>query len=451
MKISKNIWFVFACFMMVSQIQAQSNLLQSGPMVGYSTMKEVLLWVQTKKAAKVHFKYWDIKTPTQKLTTESVTTEKKMGFVAKIVAEVNQGKKYNYELYINDQLVKRPYPLQFQSQTLWQYRTDPPPFKFVFGSCAFINEKEVDRPGRPYGGEYFIFKTIADQKPDFMVWGGDNTYLREVDWNSRTGIIHRYTHTRSLPELQALWGSVHHYATWDDHDFGPDNSDASFWNKELTTEMFKLFWGNPNYGVAGGISGTFAWNDTQFFLMDDRYFRSSSDDKLKTPQLLGDRQIEWLIEALKYSRANFKFVVVGSQVLNNHDFSKSRWAENYSTYPAEQKKLLKAIKDANIRGVIFLTGDRHHTELSKLTEGTNYPLYDVTISPFTAGSAGERGRKEKNTIRVANTYVGVRNFALMEVTGPRRDRVLTIKVMDNKGKELWQHKIKARDLHPKRK
>ncbi len=32
--------------------------IQSGPMVGYSEMREVLLWVQTKQAAKVKFMYW---------------------------------------------------------------------------------------------------------------------------------------------------------------------------------------------------------------------------------------------------------------------------------------------------------------------------------------------------------------------------------------------------------
>lgn len=450
MTIINKLWGVFAILLFTNTLVAQGKLLQSGPMVGYSTMKEVLLWVQTKKVAKVHFKYWETQKPTTKMITTSVTTQKAQGFVAKIIAEVSQGKKYNYELYINDQLVKRPYELKFQSQTLWQYRTDPPAFKFVFGSCAYVNEKAVDRPGKPYGGEYHIFKTILEKKPDFMVWGGDNVYLREVDWNTRSGILQRYTHTRSLPELQALWGGVHHYAIWDDHDFGPDNSNSSFWNKNLTVEAFKLFWGNPNYGVAGGISGTFAWNDAQFFLMDNRYFRSSSNTSLKTPQMLGERQIEWLIEALKYSKANFKFVVIGSQVLNNHDFSKAHWAENYSKYQMEQQKLLKAIKDANVRGVIFLTGDRHHTELSKLTENTNYPLYDVTISPFTAGAAGNRGKNEKNTLRVPNTYVGERNFSVMEITGPRRNRILTIKVFDNKGKQRWTHQIKAQDLKPKR-
>lgn len=438
--------FVFA----THALMAQSKLLQSGPMVGYSTMKEVLLWVQTKEAAKVYFKYWEEGKPKTKTNTPTITTEAQTSFVAKIVTKVSQGKKYQYELYINGKLVKRPYALTFQSQTLWQYRTDPPPFKFVFGSCAYVNETEVDRPGKPYGGDYHIFKKIIEQKPDFMVWGGDNVYLREVDWNSRTGIMQRYTHTRSLPELQPLWGSIHHYAAWDDHDFGPDNSDASFWNKNLTTEAFKLFWGNPNYGVAGGVSGTFTWNDVQFFLMDNRSFRTSTNTKQQTPQMLGDRQINWLIEALKYSRANFKFVVVGSQVLNNADMSKAHWAENYSKYQVEQQKLIKAIKNENIRGVIFLTGDRHHTELSKLEENTQYPLYDVTISPFTAGAAGNRGKGEKNTLRVPDTYVGVRNFAVMEVTGPRRNRVLSIKVLDGKGKEMWKYDIKARDLRKKK-
>ena len=449
MIIIKKLCQIFIFVLIANTLQAQNKLLQSGPMVGYSTMKEVLLWVQTKKVAKVHFKYWEVDKPATKMITGTVTTDKKNSFIAKIVAEVSQGKKYNYELYINNRLVKRPYELKFQSQTLWQYRTDPPPFKFVFGSCAYVNEKEIDRPGRPYGGDYHIFKTIVKQRPDFMVWGGDNVYLREVDWNSRTGIMQRYTHTRSLPDLQPLWGSMHHYATWDDHDFGPDNSDGSFWNKDLTTEAFKLFWGNPNYGVAGGISGTFAWNDVQFFLMDNRYFRTSSNTTLKTPQMLGDKQIRWLIEALKYSKANFKFVVIGSQVLNNTDFSKAHWAENYSKYQAEQQKLIKAIKNANVRGVIFLTGDRHHTELSKLDKDTNYPLYDLTISPFTAGASGKRGLNEKNTLRVPNTYVGVRNFAVMEVKGSRRNRVLTIRVLDGNGKEMWTQDIKAKDLQKK--
>ncbi|MFN4146042.1 MAG: alkaline phosphatase D family protein, partial [Runella sp.] len=251
-----------------------SAQIQSGPMVGYSEMREVLLWIQTKQAAKVKFMYWEEGNPSQKLSTDETTTQKNTAFVARLIADLVQpGKKYEYEVWIDGKKASISYPLRFQAQVLWQWRTDPPNFKFVFGSCAFINDPPYDRPSA-YGGEYEIFGSIASQKPDFMVWGGDNIYLREPDWNTRTGILHRNTHTRSLPELQPLLGSTHHYAIWDDHDFGPNDSDRSFWLKNTTSEAFRLFWGNPNYVFEGACTGTFEWGDAQFFLLDNRWFRA---------------------------------------------------------------------------------------------------------------------------------------------------------------------------------
>ena len=223
---------IFAVWLgLVHPLMAQSNYLQSGPMVGYSTMMEVLLWVQTNAPANVQIKYWDELRPNNKLSTEEVQTNKRTAFTAKLLADkVEPGNKYVYELTINGKKVNRPYPLKFQTQTLWQWRTDPPDFKMVIGSCAYVNDEPYDRPGAPYGDGYQIFTQIHAKQPDLMLWLGDNVYLREADWNSITGIHYRNTHTRSLPELQALLGSSHHYAIWDDHDFGPNNSDRGLWN-----------------------------------------------------------------------------------------------------------------------------------------------------------------------------------------------------------------------------
>ena len=46
-------------------------------------------------------------------------------------------------------------------------------------------------------------------------------------------------------------------------------SDGSFWLKETASEIFKLFWTNPNYDVTGngGITGFFQWSDLDFFLI----------------------------------------------------------------------------------------------------------------------------------------------------------------------------------------
>ena len=419
------------------------DLINSGPMVGYSTMQEVLLWVQTEERAKVHFEYYEIDNPKVKFSTDKIETEKKNGYVAKLIADqVIPGKKYKYEVYINNYKIERNYAMEFQTQELWKWRTDPPDVKFVIGSCSYINEPKFDRPGKPYGSNFEIFNSINKKNPDFMLWLGDNTYLREPDWNSRTGFIKRYSHTRAFPELQPLLASTHHYATWDDHDYGPNNSDGSFWLKETASEIFKLFWGNPNYNVTGkgGITGFFQWSDLDFFLLDNRYHRTANNNLTGNRQMLGKDQIDWLINALSFSQASFKFVAVGGQVISN-----GAVYENYATYPEERKYLLDKIREAKIEGVIFLDGDRHHTILSKMQETKNvYPLYDLTCSSLTAGVNNDN--EPYNSFKLEETFVNVNNFGMLNVTGPTNERELTIQIFDKDGKELWIKSIKANDL-----
>ena len=419
------------------------DLINSGPMVGYSTMQEVLLWVQTEERANVHFEYYEIDNPKVKFSTDKIETEKKNGYVAKLIADqVIPGKKYKYEVYINNYKIERNYAMEFQTQELWKWRTDPPDVKFIIGSCSYINEPKFDRPGKPYGSNFEIFNSINKKKPDFMLWLGDNTYLREPDWNSRTGFIKRYSHTRAFPELQPLLASTHHYATWDDHDYGPNNSDGSFWLKETASEIFKLFWGNPNYDVTGkgGITGFFQWSDLDFFLLDNRYHRTANNNLTGNRQMLGKDQIDWLINALSFSQASFKFIAVGGQVISN-----GAVYENYATYPDERKYLLDKIREAKIEGVIFLDGDRHHTILSKMQETKNvYPLYDLTCSSLTAGVNNDN--EPYNSFKLEETFVNVNNFGMLNVTGPTNDRELTIQIFDKDGKELWIKSIKANDL-----
>ena len=421
--------------------------IKSGPMLGYSEMREVLLWVQTEKADFVKFGYWEKDKPSLKFFTEEILTNKSQAFVAKIIADqVYPGKKYEYEVYVNKKKIVRNYPLEFQTQTLWQYRTDPPNFKFAVGSCTYTNEPEFDRPGSPYGKSLGIFNKIYDQKPNFMVWGGDNIYLREVDWYTRTGINHRYTEFRKQKELQPLWGSVHHYAIWDDHDFGPNDSDRSFWGKNLTLDIFKNFWGNLNYVFKDeGVTGTFMWEDCQFFLLDNRYFRAPNEIIDENKDYFGEKQLNWLIESLRNSSAPFKFVVTGGQIVNE-----AKVFENMSNYPGERNKLLKKLEENKISGVLFISGDRHHTNLQKMERKDNYPLYDLTISPLTssAGKPVEEEYKTK-TIIEGTELNNSQAFGIMEVSGKRTDRILKINVFDGDVTKKWDYTINARDLRAK--
>ncbi len=423
-------------------ISAQVEFLQSGPMVGYSTMKEVLLWVQTNKSARIHFEYWNCDNPSAIFETKQITTTKENAFIARLLADqLEPSNHYEYRLYINDNRVDRPYQLEFESQPIWLWRGDAPDFSFATGSCAYISEEKYDRPGTPYGSQYQIFEDIYKREPNFMLWLGDNTYLREADWNSKTGIHYRYTHTRSTPKMQAMLGSIHQYAIWDDHDYGPNNSDRSYPMKKVTEETFKLFFANPNYIFDEGITGNFQWADCEFFLLDNRYWRTPNKrTDIDNHEIIGEAQMQWLLDALVNSYAPFKFIAIGGQFLNPLK-SHERHA-NFA--PQERLKLIKAIEELKIDGVIFLTGDVHHTELTKLDLENGYPLYDLTISPLTSGVAG-RGA-EDNPLQVDGTLVKKKTYAHINVYGTRQERAIEIKVYDSNGVEQWKKEIKASDL-----
>ena len=105
--------------------------------------------------------------------------------------------------------------------------------------------------------------------------------------------------------------------------------------------------------------------------------------------------------------------------------------ENMAVYEAERKKLLDKITEAKIEGVLFVTGDRHHSCLQKLDRPNTYPLYDVTVSPFTSGPAKMMEEEKVSPTLIQGTTVEERNFALCEVTGTLKDRRLKISIFDS--------------------
>jgi len=425
---------------------SQNSLLQSGPMVGYCEMTEAVIWLQTNKEASVKVSYFALDNPSKVYKTKNQTSKKENGYTNHLILdELEPGKKYEYTVYINDKKVELPYETSFSSKKLWQWREDAPDFTLAFGSCMYINEPKVDRPGKPYGSGYSIFESIAKKNPDIMIWGGDNSYLREVDWDSKTGIYHRNTHSRSIKEIQPLLAKTQNFAIWDDHDFGPDNSDRSFYNKHITQKAFTDFWANKSYGIGvdqnEGVFSTFNWGDAQFFLLDDRFFRSPDGRITGEKTMLGTTQFEWLIDALSNSDAGFKIIVIGGQVLNSVVDS-----ENYGHFPEEKEKLLEEISNNKIKGVFFLSGDRHFAELSMLARDNTYPIYDWTVSPFTAGTASKKVLNEPNKYKVEGSAFVQNNFGTISFLGSKEERRMELHLFDINGIDLWTKTILKKEL-----
>jgi alkaline phosphatase D len=434
----------FFCMISCGLLFSQAALLQAGPMPGYSEMREVGIWVQLKAEGKVQLVYWPKGKVDSFRVSKIVNAYERDAYTAILVADqVEPGTVYEYELLINGHRANLPYELKFQTQELWQWRKDAPDFAFAAGSCFYINEEKYDRPGRVFGGDYDILNAIYNTKPDFMLWLGDNVYLREADWYSRNGYIQRYTHSRSLPELQPLLANAHHFATWDDHDYGPNDSDRNWKLKETAADVFQLFWANPpfDYDMGGAITNYFQWSDCDFYLLDDRFFKSPNS----TPgTILDRRQIDWLKGMLSESKASFKFISVGVMFLsaapNKENFSKAA--------AAERAELIQFIQDNKIEGVIFLTGDRHFAELSEWRVKGKVPIIDLTSSALTAGPASKQYRDEKNELRIDGTNYYERNFAYVEVKGAKEERTVVLSLRDVKGNTVWSKSFSKASFKP---
>ena len=436
----------------IAPLSAQSRGgLISGPRADNVELRNATIWMEVASSVKsVVVKYID---PTSHAILVPYKGELGKEFNP-IKVELNGLKmntNYHYSIIIDGKPVSYPYPLQFTTKDLWQWRKPPPDFNFLMGSCAYFNEPVFDRPGKPYGGDSSIFETMADMKAAFHVWLGDNWYTRETDYFTTWGLRYRAHHDMSLPVLQKFMSSKPQYATWDDHDYGPDDEGKSFILKDESRKIFMNYWCNPSYGEDGkGIYTKVSYGDVDIFLTDDRYFRSEdgildsiNGQSNSEKTIFGRQQMDWLKNSLVYSRSTFRIIAVGSQVLNPYAPLKVECMRRYS---AEFNELMDFIKMQKITGVIFVSGDRHHSEVIKLPRSNDYTLYDITTSPYTAGISKVEGIEVNSGYRVPGTLVQEQNFANVSVSGNLNQRTLKVEFIGLTGQKLGEWSVNENAL-----
>ena len=435
----------------VNVLFAQVNPVISGPWAGNVELRTAMIWAEVGPAAKtVSVTYHPLNRPANSKTVKYKGVLKEELNPLKIeLTGLEMNTTYLYFLSINGTRVKTTFETKFKTRDLWQYRKPAPDLVFLAGSCSYFNEPEYDRPGIPYGKDSSIFETMARTPADFHLWLGDSWYTREVDYTSAWGLQYRASRDRRQKVLQPLMAAMPQYGIWDDHDFGPNDGGKHFILKDESRAVFKKYTLNPSYGQDGkGIYTKLSYSDVDFFLTDDRYFRSEADmpDSVDgKPSLhktfFGDVQLDWLMNSLLNSRATFKIIVVGSQVLN----SVSRY-DCLCHYGNEYTQLMRFLSDSRINGVIFFSGDRHHSEIIRQDRGDLYPLYDVTVSPYTSGIYALRGEEKDNAMRVANSLIEVNNFARVSVTGKKNERTLKVEFLGTRADKLYEWVISESSL-----
>lgn len=409
-----------------------AQYIQSGPMLGYLRPDEALIWLQLENEGAAQVLFWPRETPAQKDSSGLRYTSASVAHTLKWpLSPLKPGTHYAYQVMGKAQWQSDT----FYFQTPLAQAEELPEIKLAMGSCAYIPKEAQQRAVWRQEGRFEIFSQIAAQNPDVMLWLGDNTYLSQGDWWTRTGYQQRYTDIRRLPELQPLLSGCQHFATWDDHEFGPNNATGAWIHKDLALETFRLFWANHSYGYRDlpGVMSAFQYYDLEVILLDNRFYRSLPQ-KDGGGQVFGREQIDRCIDLLRASRAKYKFVAMGGQFLN----SAARF-ENYAQYPQERAYFYQRLRDANLQGVILLSGDRHASEV--LVDSSSFPhaVVEITSSPLTARTYNSAD--EANHFRLAGSYFAQHSFALLHLSGSRNDRKLHLRFYNSQGEAIFQYNI----------
>jgi alkaline phosphatase D len=407
-----------------------------GLMLGHVSQREARLWVRTDKPCNLTWEAWPVDDSAAVRRSQLALADEDFVLGTLTLTLLKPHTSYRSRLLCQGRELDN-------SRVLFTTPGSPslgdtlPDLVLAMGSCSYINEDGYNRPGRPYGGDYQIFESIARYRPDAMFWLGDNTYLREPDFTSRSGIYHRYAHTRATPEMQNLLRSTPNYAIWDDHDYGPNDSDRSYAYKAWALEAFRDFWANPQESIPGleGVMTRVNRGDVDLFLLDNRWHRSPNGIQTAEPTILGKAQEDWLIENLVSSKATFKLVLMGGQLLNTAQV----WETYANIAPAERERLLDRIDREGISGVVVVSGDRHHSAVSRLQLPAGQWIYEFTASPLTASA--HRPREENNALLVEGSQINQRNFALLEFSGPKGSRRLLARFLGSDGQELYRYEV----------
>ncbi|MEO0510741.1 MAG: alkaline phosphatase D family protein [Verrucomicrobiota bacterium] len=424
---------------LVLTAQKLAATLANGPMLGPIEMREAQVWVQTEGPSLIRIAYAESGDEQKLQWSPPVKTDSRNNNTATIhLGGVEPGRTYTYRVEVDGELVTDP--TEFTTPAFYHGRTPPPDFTIAVGGAHYAVQEGFEPPYRILGADYNIFQTIAESNPTFMLWLGNTAHLRESDWGSKSGYLKRFTHARSLPEMDSLLSGTPNYAIWGASDYGAPNAGELYSQREYAESSFRAFWPQPAKVVAfEGLATRFRYADAEFFLLDTRSQRNDTPTSKQPFQVLGPKQIEWLRQELLRSTATFKVVCAGAPILNP---AKSR--SNLSYAEREQSSLLQMFRNEEIPGLFFLSGGKYYGELTRLVHASTYNLFDLTLGPLTAEP--QENEDELNFFRMPGTRTLERQFALIDFTGSEEDRRITIRIMSVEGKELWNRNIPASQL-----
>lgn len=333
---------------------------------------------------------------------------------------------------------------------------------FAFGSCA---KEYLPQP---------IWQTVLDTDPELFLFIGDNIYADSfttdgITYDSKpvtdpAKFASSYQMLGKKPGFAKLQQTVPMLAVWDDHDFGDNDAGKEYPLREEAQQAFMDFFAYADDDPMRQQEGIYhsrivgeSGRKVQFILLDTRYHRDAlianpetdpTDLRRYHPQtdtstsMLGAKQWRWL-EAQLREPADVRFIVSSVQVVAYEH----GW-ESWGTMPHERQKLFDLITQTQANGVVFLSGDRHLTEIALDSGQTGarvpYPLWDFTASGMTDPIEPV---EQINSYGVGEPYRGS-HFATIDIdwATPTQDTRIVFRSITEAGEQISEQTVLLSDL-----
>ena len=302
-----------------------------------------------------------------------------------------------------------------------------------------------------------ILNKIVEHEPQLFVYLGDNIY---GDTKDMSILEAKYNELGAKEEFKKLRKNVAVIATWDDHDYGANDAGKEYPKKEESKQVFLNFWKEPKGSQRWKRPGIYRQHKftengktLQVILLDTRTFRDpllrNKDRKNPEPPykhdyrpdpnpdktFLGKDQWLWLEKKFK-EKADLRIICSSNQF--SHEYN---GYESWTNMPMEQKRMLDLIKKTKANGVVFISGDVHWGEISKLPVENSYPIFDVTSSGLT-----EKWKSiEPNKYRVGDPCRLI-NFGLIKIDWSLKDPLLTMQVRNGDDQVVTEKKVNFSEI-----
>lgn len=308
--------------------------------------------------------------------------------------------------------------------------------RFAFGSC--VNEN------RAMG----FWDVIAAQNPQAFLLIGDNVYGDTATTMAADvpTLANSYRKLSSRQEFARFRRIVQMMTTWDDHDYGANDSGGSFAFKEYTERMYEEYWGSSaevrsRAGVYDSRIVGPVGKRVQFIFLDSRFFRS---DHARHPYqdpgpalgwtipnmdpnatMLGDAQWQWLETELS-KPADLRFIISSVQVI-----SSAHGYEGWFAFPKERERLYAMMANKSVNNAIFLSGDRHSGAMYKTQiAGMKSPIWEFTSSSLNfAFGKGDSSEREPDPTRTGGFW-SIENFGQIDIDWPAKTVKMSLKKTD---------------------